>query len=205
MKKIISIYVLLMIPVTGLSFLVYATVQQNYRQTANDPQIQMAEDAASSLEKNWLPSALIPKMELVDIRESLAPFLIIFDDNGIVLESSAKLNGNVPVPPQGVFRFLKTGQGDILGQLKHFKPGRSGESRLTWQPERGVRIASVIVRVLGAHPGFVLAGRSLREVEIREGWLGFTVFTVWMAIAVAAFVGLLLTTHILNLKKKNGS
>ena len=33
---------------TGMCLLVYATVQQNYRQSLNDPQIQMAEDAAKT-------------------------------------------------------------------------------------------------------------------------------------------------------------
>ena len=34
------------VAVTLVCALIYATVQQNYRQSANDPQIQMAEDAA---------------------------------------------------------------------------------------------------------------------------------------------------------------
>ena len=41
---------------------------------------------------------------------------------------------------------------------------RRGEDRLTWQPEPGVRSATVVVHYQGAQAGFVMAGRSLREV-----------------------------------------
>ncbi len=43
---------------------------------------------------------------------------------------------------------------------------------MTWQPERRVRIATVVVRYEGRESGFVLAGRSLREVEERVRRIG---------------------------------
>lgn len=43
-----------------------------------------------------------------------------------------------------------------------------GQNRVTWQPEPRVRSAAVTVPFGGAQPGYVLAGRSLREVEQRE-------------------------------------
>ena len=45
--------------VTVLSGLVYVAVQQSYRQTANDPQIEMAEDAAAQLEEGRQPQAIV--------------------------------------------------------------------------------------------------------------------------------------------------
>ncbi len=44
---------------------------------------------------------------------------------------------------------------------------RVGEDRITWQPEPGIRSAVVVVHYTGATPGYVMAGRSLREVEWR--------------------------------------
>ena len=38
------------IAVTGLCGLLFVATQQNFRQTLNDPQIQMAEDAAHAIE-----------------------------------------------------------------------------------------------------------------------------------------------------------
>jgi hypothetical protein len=46
-----------------------------------------------------------------------------------------------------------------------------GENRITWEPKEGVRIAAVIKRFEGktaSTSGFVLAGRSLDEVEKRQ-------------------------------------
>ena len=49
MKRLIKSWVLITIIVTGLSGLIYVGIQQDLRQTANDPQIQMAEDIAAKL------------------------------------------------------------------------------------------------------------------------------------------------------------
>jgi hypothetical protein len=58
---------------------------------------------------------------------------------------------------------------------------QNGEDRVTWQPEAGVRIAAVIEGYGGAAPGYVLAGRSLREVEIREDQAEFFAGATWVA------------------------
>jgi len=46
-KEILKHWLLIAIVVTGLIGLVYVAVQQDLRQGANDPQIQMAEDTAA--------------------------------------------------------------------------------------------------------------------------------------------------------------
>ena len=60
-----------------------------------------------------------------------------------------------------------------------------GENRLTWQPQVGVRIAAVIV---ASDKGFVLAGRSLREVEIRESSAELFAIAGWIASIVGSLV-----------------
>ena len=155
--------------------LVYFAVQQALRGSANDPQIQMAEDAANSLASGTAPQTLLPPSS-IDMSRSLAPFLIFYDDSGKTLVSSASLHGQTPAPPDGVFDYVR----------------QNGDERVTWQPEPGVRIASVIVRVTGAQPGFVLAGRSLREVEKRTA-LAMTqagaalLFTLGISLAFVGF------------------
>jgi hypothetical protein len=150
-RRILRQWVPLAIAVTGLCGLVYLAVQQELRQNANDPQIQIAEDAAAVLEGGASPESVVPA-GTVDIGRSLSPFLMVFDDRGAVAGSSAELHGRTPEFPGGVLDYVRT----------------HGEDRVTWQPEEGVRIAAVVVRFQGASPGFVLAGRSLREVETRE-------------------------------------
>ena len=47
--------------VTAFCGLAYVTVQQALRQGANDPQIQMAEDAAAALDGGAGVDAIVPK------------------------------------------------------------------------------------------------------------------------------------------------
>jgi hypothetical protein len=89
MKTIFQIFkrwLPLAIATAGLCALVYLTVQQSLRMGANDPQIQMAEDAASNLTGDASVESVVPS-EKVDLANSLAPFLVIFDNSGNVLAS----------------------------------------------------------------------------------------------------------------------
>ncbi|HEV2653458.1 MAG TPA: hypothetical protein VGT82_00795 [Ktedonobacteraceae bacterium] len=152
MKTILKYWLLVAIIITGLCGLSYAAIQQDIRQSANDPQIQLAEDAASKL-AGGQPLQLVVPTEKVDIASSLAPYLVVFDANGNPIAASGQLDGQMPSIPNGIFDYVK----------------QNGEDRLTWQPRPGVRSAIVVTQFKGATTaGFVLAGRSLREVEIRE-------------------------------------
>ncbi len=148
---------------TLLAGMIYVVAQQSMRLSANDVGVQLAEDAAVALEAGGTPSALVGSP--VDVGKSLAPFTIIYDDGGQVAASSAQLDGATPVLPPGVLDNVR----------------QRGESRITWQPQPGVRLATVVTRVGGATPGFVAAGHSLREVERRIDELGLLVGVAWLA------------------------
>ncbi len=157
---------------TLLSGLVYLEVQQSLRWGANDPQIQMAEDAGAALTAGGTPASVLPDAQ-VEISGSLAPFMVIFNDSGEPLASSARLHGATPTLPSGIFDYTR----------------QKGEDRVTWQPEAGVRIAAVVVAYDGTQPGFVLAGRSLREVEIRATQAEQITGIAWLVtLAVSLFV-----------------
>jgi hypothetical protein len=83
---------------TLLCGLVYLAVQQSLRQGANDPQIQMAEDAAAALAASTTPESVLPVAQ-VEIFTSLAPFMVIYDDTGGPLTSSGLLHGTIPLLP----------------------------------------------------------------------------------------------------------
>jgi hypothetical protein len=167
--------------ITAFCALVYASVQQAFRQGANDPQIQMAEDAADILADGGSVDALMPASKVL-VSKSLAPFLIVYDSSGNEIASSVQLDGQTPSLPDGVL--------DSSKEL--------GENRVTWQPREGVRIAAVIVAY---KDGFVLAGRNLREVEIREAQL--TTFTgiTWILALVATLVMIAFGEYFLAEKK----
>ena len=144
---------------TVLALALYAIPQQLLRQGANDPQIEMVTNLAVHLNKYGVSDGLRQGAlttygsATVDMANSLSPFLIVYDDEGRALGSTAELDGQTPTPPAGVFDYVRS----------------HGQERVSWQPRNNVRIAAVVERVSGAQPGFVLAGRSLREVEAREG------------------------------------
>lgn len=137
---------------------IYGTVQQSLRLSANDPQIQIAEDMAARLDiDGQLPETADSKL---DVTKSLAPFYGVYDRTGELLASNATLKSIPPIP---------------FGVLQH-SAGRD-YNYVTWQPTGDLRFAAVTVK---SKNYYVLSARSLREVEKREnrtmllaslGWL----------------------------------
>jgi len=162
----------LAVVITALSGLIYLTAQQNLRQNANDPQIQISEDIADHLSNNpTLP--LQSSSNKIDLARSLSTYIIIFTDQGKAVFSTGELDGQIPTLPSGVLDHTKSIHQD----------------RITWQPKPGVRSAVVITRYSGnKNSGFVLVGRSLREVEIREDQLTQRVGFAWAATIAASFI-----------------
>ena len=88
-----------------------------------------------------------------DWSESSVDGATITAASGTPLAGSGRLHGAMPRMPGEVLPFARA----------------HGGHRLSWQPEAGVRQALVIVPVRGGGKDrFVVAGRSLREVEQRK-------------------------------------
>lgn len=171
-------FIPLAVAITFLSGLIYVAGQQILRIGANDPQIQFAQDIASSLDSGNTPQAIVP-VSKVDMSESLAVFIMVFDKTGKLKLSTGEIKGKVPPVPTGVFDYVS----------------KNGEDRFTWQPQAGVRNAVVVAKY---KDGYVLVGRSLREVEIREDNLLRMVALGWFFTMVAAYT----STILFSLKKK---
>jgi hypothetical protein len=163
LRNIIKPWLPLAVVVTVVFAFIELAVQQSLRSGANDPQIQMAEDLAQALASQQSTQPVLPEGQ-VDIATSLAPYIILFDAQGNPTDSNARLHGEIPHLPPGVTEYTR----------------QHGQDRITWQPEPGVRSATVIVAVEQGKGGFVLAGRSLREVEIRERQLDIQVLFGWL-------------------------
>jgi hypothetical protein len=171
--RILPVWLALAFVITVLSGLVYVTIQQSLRIGANDPQIQVAEDLAASLAQGHSLPSPNAETQKVELTKSLAPFTMVFDSHGQVLFSSAVVAGSVPAIPQGVLDYTQT----------------HGEDRFTWQPQPGVRIAVVVHWYQSdAGGGFVLVGRSLREVENREDQTLLLVGLAWVVSIVGSLV-----------------
>lgn len=157
--------------ITCTCALVYGTVQQNFRQSANDPQIQISEDLASGAAQTANP-AQINLGAPIDISASLATFVIIYDKDGKEIAGNAKIAGQTPQIPGGVLEYAKA----------------HGQDRITWQPQPNTRAAIVVTYYKGQNEGYVLVGKSLREVEKRELKLQYQVLAVWLVTMAASFV-----------------
>ena len=171
LRRAAAIFLPVAVLATMMCGLIYAEVQQDQRSGANDPQFQMAEDAAARLNAGAETASVVESARAVDVATSLAPFTIVFDRGHAVLATDATLDGGQPAPPAGV--------------LDSARP--SSPNAVTWQPRDGVRIAAVVVAWSG---GTVLVGRSLRRVEQQESSAELIAGAAWLetvaALAVAS-------------------
>jgi hypothetical protein len=162
----------LAVVLTVLGFCAAIVMQQMLRRGADQPQIQMAAAYAGQLASGQASTHSIPDGR-VDLSSSLEPFVIFYNSDGTPVRSSGYLGDAVPTPPAGIFAYLRTNAID----------------KFTWQPRRGVRIAAVAQRVDGAHPGFILVGRSLTLVEQQEDLLRKATFITWVCLMALLLAG----------------
>jgi hypothetical protein len=143
----------------------YVAAQQSVRHAGDHPQIEMARDAIGKLQAGASPDSVLPK-EAVDLARqsplSKDPYLIVVDNEGKVLASSVTLGGAQPLPPAGVFTYVRA----------------HGEDVISWQPAPNVRSAIVVD---SWDYGFVVAGRSLEDTENAESSLLDWALGGWVA------------------------
>ena len=163
---------------TGLCGLIFLVVQQDLRTGANDPQQQLAEDAAAQLNGGADPPSVVSG-STIDVGASLAPFVVVYGPSGTVLATNGQLDGQPPMLPTGVLASAYA----------------TGIDKVTWQPQPGVRIATVSVPW---HGGTVSAGRSLRVVEEQESALELLVGAGWLATLAALAVSSVAAAWILG-------
>ncbi len=171
-RAILAIWLPIAFVATVLSLFIYAAAQQIYRQSANDPQAQIAEDTSALLAAGTPASVAVPNAK-INIANSLAPFVIVYDNAGKVVASTAALDGVTPTVPTGVLDYARD----------------NDMNQLTWQPQNNVRIATVVKHFDG---GYVLVGRNLREVENREDQLTAIAAASWLAAIVGSFALILI-------------
>src|SRR5258706_3415552 len=185
LRQIIRHYLALALVITAFCGLAYLLSQQVLRLGANEPQIQMAPDAAARLSAGEALASVVPAGTL-DVGRSLAPFTIAYDEQGNVLAATGLLHGQPPPLPPGVLDYVR----------------QNGEDRISWQPEPGVRYAAVVERVTGAQPGVVLVARSLRETQDRIGVMGQLAGAAWLATMLASLVLVVLVELVLGRERK---
>lgn len=146
----------------------YVGIQQSMRTGANFPQQTIVQQVSSALD-NGQSVGDSTSSQPIDVKRSLAPFTIVYNNQGTPISSTGQLNGATPQLPPGVFDYTRD----------------HGVDRLTWQPEADARIAAVIEHFSGNGGGFVLSGRSLRVVENQESLALNITFATWVGLILA--------------------
>ncbi len=143
---------------------IYAVMQQQNRQQANDMPTMIATEAATQLSNGLSLTGLA--VGKVDVRTSLMPFLTVYDKQGKVVAGSGWLSGKVAQLPAGVVQHATLGK-------NHY---------VTWSPAAGLRFATATV---ATEKYYVVGAQSLRSTEHRIDQLGWLVLYGYI-IALAA-------------------
>jgi hypothetical protein len=98
---------------------------------------------------------------------SNATFAAVYDASGQVVASNATFDSALPQPPRGIFSTIRA----------------RGLYKVTWQPQRGVRIALTGREISGG--GFVLAGQSLLSAEARTARFDLFLKLMWAVLLLA--------------------
>ncbi len=159
--------------VIGSSF---AMVQQSTRLSADDLPLTTSQVAKQELQSDSNASDVTPTLK-TDLKYDTSVFMIITDNSKHVIASSAVLNGQTPLPPNGVFSFTS------LHGTDHF----------TWQPQTGVRMATRVTKY-GQAPddGFIITGQSLKPYEDRISTYTWLALAAWLAVLAWSYLLLLL-------------
>lgn len=157
--------------ITVIIGFVYVAAQLGLRQSVNDPQIQLAQDAATQLAAGVSPATVIPPAT-VDIATSLAPYVIVYAHDGAPLAGSGRLEGQIPTPPIGVLQSVPV----------------KGMHLLTWAPRPSIRQGIAVVSVGDAGGTVVIAGRSLREEEARDQMVRGIASIAWLVTIIGSLL-----------------
>ena len=179
--RIIRQWLPLAVGISAIVFIIFLVIQQDIRIGTYDPQIQLAEDMASSF-NNGMTATTSGK---IDVSKSLAPFTIIYNKQGKVVSSNAYLDGKTPTLPPSV---LTSRKGTEV----------PGENRLTWQPQEGVRLATVVTSY---SKGYVVVGRNMREAEVRINDQFNNILIGWVIALIATFSCVTVMQTIMRKKK----
>lgn len=167
-KKVLLYWIVAMIFISFSCATVYLADQQMLRQGANEEPLRLAQDTVLSLEKGQTIKSAVPA-DKVDISKSLSPFVMVFDTDKKLVATSGSWVASLPIYPSGVLD----------------NTGAKGETRVTWQPQNGLRFATVAVQY---SKGYVVGARSLQETEKRIADTGKIIGLAWLAgVLFAAF------------------
>jgi hypothetical protein len=169
--KLFISWVIIMFLVTFTCSLVYLVAQQSLRLGANELPVQLVKDTAIKIQNGQSPELAVPA-EKIDISKSLYTFVMVFNSNKELIATSGMMGSIKPAYPKGVLD----------------NTAIKGENRVTWQPQVGLRYATVAKKFNGE---YIVAGRSLQETESLIDIITRLVGLEWLACAVCSSIAFL--------------
>lgn len=165
----------------------YTMTQQSTRLSADDLPLTTSQVAKQELQSGSDAKDVVPTLK-TDLRNNVSVFMIITDGTQHVLASSAVLDGQTPLPPQGVFDFTSA----------------QGTDHFTWEPTNGVRLATRVSKY-GTAPnnGYIITGQSLKPFEDRIQIYTWIAVAAWLASVAWSYLLILLpNAHSPSYKRK---
>ena len=138
---------------------IYVVATQLDRLSANDAPARLASQVAAELREGQ--STTIDAQPHVDLERSLAPFVVVENEQGVATEGSGFIRNKLVSLPTGVLS----------------SAAQSGQDDVTWQPQPGLRFATVTLKV---GDQFVSAGQSLAPSDGRLGTLQVLIGFGWL-------------------------
>lgn len=169
-KKMFMYWIIIMFVITFTCSLTYLVTQQALRLGANEQPAQLAVDTALKLQNGKNPVSIV-QGDTVDLSKSMDTFVMIYDHNKNLQASSGMINDIKPSYPKGVLA----------------NTSKKGEERVTWQPQNGLRFATVVLKY---DNGYIVAGRSLHETENLIDTIGKLVLLAWAACLLFSTIAL---------------
>ena len=157
---------------------IYFLMLHHIRASADELPLRITELLINRIEEQARPiPQSFSEFERVDMQRNQDPITMTYDSAGVMQTTNAWLHGSCPSLPRGSLYYAR----------------KNSENRLTWQPEKGVRYAMVIVPFdYYGKKGFVAGGASLKEPEKRIAsvqWLTIIAATITIFIfLVATFI-----------------
>jgi hypothetical protein len=149
------------IAVTSIIFgTIYVVTQQLDRLSANDGPLRLASQVAAEVREGQ--STTVNAQPHVDLERSLAPFVVVENSQGSATAGSGFLKNRLVSLPTGVLS----------------NAARTGRDDVTWEPESGLRFATVTLKV---DDQFVSAGQSLAPSEDRDNTFRELIGFGWLA------------------------
>lgn len=163
----------------------YTMVQQSTRLAVDDLPLSTAQTMKIQLENGATPNDVVPSQS-INLRGNNNVFAIVTDSSHHVLASSAVLDAQSPLPPNGVFVYTSA----------------HGTDHFTWEPSDGVRMATrVMTYSHGADSGFIITGQSLSQAEDRISTYGLLALAAWLAVIAWCFLVMILPERRLTRSK----